>query len=987
MIRFGYPVVATLTLMGANAAFAQTQDVVTVDGRILSSDGSRVLYVPTSNPNDLRIRLGSGQDQVVVANAPYTPAYGYLTPSGAVFAADVASQLMRDLFTYNGATPQLVSYLNSSNSLISKGNYSVFSGNMENNTGYDNVYLMNNSTGQVIMAPGDNGNQYLDVTPQGVIAYWSGGNKEKNYNIMTFDGVTARAITNTVGVVRNFYPLTDGVNFLFSRTVGEGSPSLILSDGTTETVLRTSTDTALNPGGDYQINAGWVAYRQTNGTLMLRSPAGVTTTIGASWKILSVSENGEIAYTIGTETFLRRAGGEIFDIGTYSSAFNVGSDWYFYAGGRLVRYLDGQLVALDAAFASNGNPYVAAAGATLYGVSDITVPRAIAFSGQTTLDTHQFNVTLSGALSGAGSLDVSGGGTLTLLRANSYTGGTSIAGATLIGNTASLQGMIANAGTLVFDQSVNGTFQGILSGNGTMRKVGAGTLTLAGAQPFAGTVVLDSGGLRLQALDTPAAFQLNGGALSGTGRIGALTAVGGTIRPGAPGTVITSTGPVTLGVGAVYVADLASGGPATQLATLESATLNGSRLVLSYVAGRYRLGDSWTILTAGGGVSGTFGTVDAPTFGLLSPSVGYGPLAVTVQLVLNRQAFVAIAATPNQAQAASAAAQLPVTSRLLGELVTLPADGIRPVLTSLSGDIHASTVATIADAAAFADGAVMDRLRERNGTIWGSAGARRATTRGFGDVAGNRTNGRNFIAGADQQLLPGLSAGVAGWYGDADTTGWSGKLDYTQAGVGLYAGADYGALTLRVMASRTWYDMHTDRRVSFNADTNFSERLTGQSGATSNEFALETGIDNSVGPVTITPFAGVRYQKLDFDSLQEAGGESALLAKRKSSSRTLGRTGLDGKLEARGPLPASIRVSAAWEHALSRLDAGREMTWPAAGGAEFAVLGIQAPKDVFDGSVSTEVAVSNWRLGATARYTTGSNFDAVSARLTASLDL
>lgn len=971
---------------------AQTDTVATVDGTILASDGSRILYVPRDQPNDLRIRSTNGQEQIVFAGSPYRPTYGYLTPAGAIFAADVPSQISDRLFLFNGSNVQAIASLNSDRSLVAEGNYAVFSGDtaLPPAALANFVYWMNTATGQVIQMPEDNGNTELDVSPQGIIAYWSSngftgsGSPTVDYNIIASNGVTQTRITNTLGPIVNIYPVTDGTHFVFTREpvcCGGTTSNLILSDGSTEILLRASTARA-DQRRDYDINAGWIAYRDANGTLMLRSPSGATSAVGASAAILAVSEFGEVAYRVGSETFLRLANGQSIDIGAYSAAFNIGRDWYFYVDGRLVRYVDGRLVALDAAFAANANPYTAIAGATLYGVSDIAVGRAITLTGQTTLDTLQFQISLSGTLSGPGSLDVRGGGTLTLRGANSYGGGTSIVGATLVGDSTSLQGAIANSATLVFDQNFDGAFQGVITGSGTVRKTGSGLLTLAGAQPYSGTTRVEAGGIRLQAIDTPSAFQVNAGLLSGTGRIGALSATGGVVRPGAPGAVITSNGALTLGPAATFAVDLAAGGATSRLAAAGNASLGGANLVLVYAPGNYRLGDNWTILTAAS-VNGSFGTVVAPALRLMSPSLIYSPGAVDVQLVLNRPEFAALATTPNQRAAAGAAAQLPVTSPLLRELVTLSDDGIRGVFSSLSGELHASTIAVLADATTFARGGMMDQLESGRGGIWGAAAIRRATIQSSAEPARLVEHGRDYIAGADV-ALPGIVGGVAAWYGDAGADGRAGNLDYSKVGVGLYGRVALGPIALRATASRTWYDVHSARQITFVGSAAFSERLTAKSDATATEGMAEATISQRAGSVTLAPFAGVRYQQLDLSRVAETGGEASLVAGRRKIDQAFARAGINGRIDIPGAPPSgSIRASASWEHGLSRPGSQRQIEWPAANGANFVVTGVERPRDLFQAALGAEYTVSNWHLGAGATYETGGSFEAISGRLSA----
>ena len=104
--------------------------------------------------------------------------------------------------------------------------------------------------------------------------------------------------------------------------------------------------------------------------------------------------------------------------------------------------------------------------------------------------------TLSQALGGTGSLTKLGSGTLVLSGANTYTGGTTINAGTLQGNSNSLQGNIVDNAALAFDQTTDGTYSGIISGNGTLTKSGSGTLTLGGANSYTGGTTINAGSLQ-----------------------------------------------------------------------------------------------------------------------------------------------------------------------------------------------------------------------------------------------------------------------------------------------------------------------------------------------------------------------------------------------------------------------------------------------------------------------------------------------------------
>jgi outer membrane autotransporter protein len=101
----------------------------------------------------------------------------------------------------------------------------------------------------------------------------------------------------------------------------------------------------------------------------------------------------------------------------------------------------------------------------------------------------------SGDISGSGQVFKSGIGTLTLAGVNAYTGGTTIAAGSLQGTTSSLQGNVVDNGQLIFNQSVDGTFAGLVSGTGQLVKSGSGSVVLSGGNSYTGGTLVNGGTL------------------------------------------------------------------------------------------------------------------------------------------------------------------------------------------------------------------------------------------------------------------------------------------------------------------------------------------------------------------------------------------------------------------------------------------------------------------------------------------------------------
>lgn len=110
------------------------------------------------------------------------------------------------------------------------------------------------------------------------------------------------------------------------------------------------------------------------------------------------------------------------------------------------------------------------------------------------------------------SLVKTGVGTLTLVGDNAYTGGTTVSNGILqIGNggtSGSVMGNITNNAALVFNRSDASTHAGVISGNGTLAKLGAGALTLTANNTYTGATTVDVGTLRIEGTTASSGFAI-----------------------------------------------------------------------------------------------------------------------------------------------------------------------------------------------------------------------------------------------------------------------------------------------------------------------------------------------------------------------------------------------------------------------------------------------------------------------------------------------
>jgi len=157
---------------------------------------------------------------------------------------------------------------------------------------------------------------------------------------------------------------------------------------------------------------------------------------------------------------------------------------------------------------------------------------------------HTGDLVFAPALTGNLALHQLGTGTTTLTAENTHTGGTTITSGTLQlgtgGTTGFLIGDISNEAALVFNRSNDLVFSGAISGNGSLTKLGAGTLTLTGINSFSGPTSVAAGELRVNgSLANSAVDVASGASLSGSGLVGVLGG-NGSIHPGNSQGILTA---------------------------------------------------------------------------------------------------------------------------------------------------------------------------------------------------------------------------------------------------------------------------------------------------------------------------------------------------------------------------------------------------------------------------------------------------------------
>lgn len=158
---------------------------------------------------------------------------------------------------------------------------------------------------------------------------------------------------------------------------------------------------------------------------------------------------------------------------------------------------------------------------------------------------NSWSLSITGTAASSGTMDIGLGGSVTASGS-----GTQTVGATVLGN-----GTGGNAGLLSASSGQTLNLTGGLSGNGQFNKTGSGTVRIGDSSGFTGTLNVQAGKAVVDGTMNSASKVVvgSGGAVSGTGTLGALeVAAGGMIGPGNSPGQLNVTGNATWAGGGSY---------------------------------------------------------------------------------------------------------------------------------------------------------------------------------------------------------------------------------------------------------------------------------------------------------------------------------------------------------------------------------------------------------------------------------------------------
>jgi uncharacterized protein with beta-barrel porin domain len=496
-------------------------------------------------------------------------------------------------------------------------------------------------------------------------------------------------------------------------------------------------------------------------------------------------------------------------------------------------------------------------------------------------------------------------------------------------------------------------------------------------------------------------WTVNGGTLAGTGTLPGLTvASGGTFAPGNPGTpgAFTVTGNLAFNAGGTYQVTI--NGASISKANVGSATLDSGAHVAIATGSTFNTGQTYTILTATGGVSGQFAPSVVTTSPAFKATLSYDPHDVFVTFALNQLAPLLPPNTPGNAvnvagvidnfilgggtlpagfqnifnftpaQLETALSQLSgqastgagtSTFQLVNDFFNLLSDMALGTGGGGGGGNGVTTGFAEPDDALPSDVALAYRRAlkqntqqqtppqnfEQRWTAWGSGYGGTATYNGNAAIGSNNVAASDFgfAGGMDYHAAPDLRLGFALAGGG---TNWSlaqnlggGHSDVFQAaGYGI---KHYGPLYFSAMTAygNSWF---TTNRTAALGDQ-LRATFDGQS------YALrgEAGYRFAVLPVAgITPYAAVQTQWFHTPGYSETdltGGGFGLTFGSQTANDTRGELGARADdLTSLDTMPLLLRARLAWAHDWAS-DTALGAVFQALPGSAFTVNGAAVPKN------------------------------------------
>lgn len=858
--------------------------------------------------------------------------------------------------------------------------------------------------GDVVIVQGVGGAFTDDISGTGALTVDAGGQTITLSGTNTYTGGTTVTATTTVegdtDSITGDYANAGTV--IFDQALGgtysgdmSGAGALVKNGAATLTIDGTHTYT-----GDTQINAGSLAL-DTGASLAAASDIFIDD--DAALAFLD-------AFTLGNDITLTGTGG-IVDTGAFNVTLSGVVD-----GTRLTKDGAGTLTLSGL----NTYTDLLVNAGILQGTTDSIVgtivnDATVAFD-QAGAGTYAGDISGTGDVTFDGGGDFTLTGTNTYTGGTDILAATSVTG-----DTDALQGDIDIAGALVFDMAGAGTYADQLTGAGTLEIDGGGNINFTGDNSgFTGATTVTDGRMRVNGDFSNSDFTVAvAGILGGTGDLGAVSNAGRLAPGNSIGTI--NTGDFDFLNGSVYEVEIDDAGNSDLLASTGAVTIDlGATVDVQGAAGTYAASTLYTIITATMGVTGTFGSVTS-NLAFLDPTLIYGANDVQLRMDRNDINYSEVAEDEYQAQVADALEAIGTGNDMVDAFTGLTDEQAREALDDLSGEHVAGMLAAAASSANMLRAAIASHMVGLNhandenmltaalspvndpGTYvaamlepaagalpnWDNKRVWLQMLGGFGRADARRTtpeqdrHSYGALAGVDLPLDKGGWYGFFGGYetGDVETDSQSASSDIDSYHVGAYATVplDKG-FNIAGGINATYHAITTQRYVSFGG---FDEAPKGDThGATVSAYA-ELSKPYKLLNAAVEPFANVSVTHSRMDGYTEKEGGSANLDVSSATSTnpaTIIGVRLAKMVRMEG-LALKLNATLGWQHVYGDLDSKTQMRF-AVGGTSFESLGTPQERDSIlfgiglDGKISER---ANAYVAYTGNYSTEAEDHAIKA--------
>lgn len=456
---------------------------------------------------------------------------------------------------------------------------------------------------------------------------------------------------------------------------------------------------------------------------------------------------------------------------------------------------------------------------------------------------------------------------------------------------------------------------------GDLVKTGGGTLALSGANTYTGATEVVAGTLDVSGSLVSQVTVDGGAVMAGTGSVGGLdVASGGMVSPGGAGIgSLHVSGDLNLAAGSIYRVNASDAGQSDAIHVDGTATLGGSSVVSIGAGSNWSATTRYTILSAHD-IAGSFGQVSS-NFAFLVPTLSYDASNAYLTLARNNADLASVATTKNEVHVANAIAAdasgplyqavLPLDAATArAAFGTLAGDSVASTRNAILQDSHFIRDA-IQNHLSSAPGAGRTTQADVDGSFWASTWTHGGNQDSDGNAARMRSNGSGLLVGVDRNLDAWRVGAVAGT-GQLSNSSVNGAGDAhsTDNTLGLYTGVDAGPWQFQGGAAHSWYDTRTHRHIDVAG-------LQGAGDANDNNSVTQAFVDAGYRmggeQGSLTPYVDLARAWIHRDAIHESSGIAALDVQGSGTAVNYGSAGLRGAYE---PTPGiQLHATLAYQHA------------------------------------------------------------------------